>query len=554
MAERAPLTPEGAVALGAAVGLHVPSDLAGGVAARLNAVASAAERWRPTVDRDVVPFLDFELPRPEAAGAGTAGARVRQAASAAAATGPGPTAGTGPTDRTWPARTPDDAGDLFDLAASIRERRLSPVAVAEEKLRAIAALNGELIAYLTVAGERALADAERAERELAQGVYRGPLHGVPIAHKDLIPTKGIRTTYHTAAFKDNVPDEDAPIVKRLARAGTVLLGKANTLELGSGDGDVFGLARNPWDPARQVGGSSSGSAVAVAAGLAAAATGTDAGGSIRIPAAFCGIVGVKPTAGLVEVSKGTNGISVTGPMTRTTLDAALMLEVMTGDTGLTERVTGDVAGLTVGMPVDWLDTPLEDEIASSMQHALDVLRGLGASVREVRLPHASASEVLGGVVTHVDNFAKYRFLLEQGAQLGKFVHELLLAAELYPAAAYRLGQRLRRLMVEEVTAAHATADILITPMVPYRAARLGETELRIGATTVNPRTGQGRFTRLSNLTGFPSLSVPTGFDSNGMPLSVQLHGRPFEEAVILSAARAIELNNDKRSARPRFHA
>lgn len=541
MAERTPLTPEGAVSLGASVGLRVPSDLAGGVAARLNAVAAEAERWRPAVGRDVVPFVDFELPRREVTGGGT-GSGVATYTTFAS---------TGPTR---PKRTADDAGDLFDLAAGIRERRLSPVALAEEKLRAIAALNGELIAYLTIANDRALEDAERAERELAQGVYRGPLHGVPIAHKDLIPTKGIRTTYHTAAFKDNVPEEDAPIVERLARAGTVLLGKANTLELGSGDGDVFGLARNPWDPARQVGGSSSGSAVAVAAGLAAAATGTDAGGSIRIPAAFCGIVGVKPTAGLVEVSKGTNGISVTGPMTRTTLDAAVLLEAMSGQAGLAERVTGDIAGLTVGVPVDWLDTPIEDEVASSMHHAVEVLRGLGASVREVRLPHASASEVLGGVVTHVDNFGKYRFLLDEDAQLGKFVHELLLAAELYPAAAYRLGQRLRRLMLEEVTAAHAAADILITPMVPYRAARLGETELRIGSTTVNPRTGQGRFTRLSNLTGFPSLSVPTGLDSNGMPLSVQLHGRPFEEAVILSAARAIELHNRQRTARPRLHA
>lgn len=554
MAEHARLTPEGAVSLGAAVGLEVPRGLADGVAARLNAVAAAAEQWRPTVERDVAPFVDFEFAHSAQLGVGVADPRLDKAASASDSSSPALAAGAHPEYRSWPARTADDAGDLFDLAAAIRERRISPVAAAEEKLRAITELNGELIAYLTVSGERALADAERAERELTRGVYRGPLHGVPIAHKDLIPTKGIRTTYHTAAFKDNVPDEDAPIVKRLACAGTVLLGKANTLELGSGDGDVFGLARNPWDPDRQVGGSSSGSAVAVAAGLAAAATGTDAGGSIRIPAAFCGIVGVKPTAGLIEASKGTNGLSVTGPMTKSTLDAAVLLEVMAGEVGLVEQVTGDVAGLAVGVPVDWLDTPLEDEIADSMQHAIAVLRRLGASVREVRLPHASASEVLGGVVTHVDNFSKYRFLLEQGAQLGKFVHELLIAAELYPAAAYRLGQRLRRLMIEEVTAVHESVDILITPMVPYRAARIGETEVRVGGTTVNPRTGQGRFTRLSNLTGFPSLSVPTGLDSNGMPLSVQLHGRPFEEAVILSAARAIELNNDRRSVRPRFHA
>lgn len=527
MPRRTPLTADDAVALAAAAGIELPGDLSAGVAGRLNSVATECEVWRHALGRDVVPFVDFELPR-----------RERRYAQGG----------------THARRTPEDAGDLFDLATAIRERRASPVAIAEEKLRAIHALNDDLIAYLTVSTERAMEDAARAEAELSQGIYRGPLHGVPIAHKDLIPTKGIRTTYHTHAFKDNVPDEDAPIVSLLARQGTVLLGKVNTLELGSGDGDVFGLARNPWDPARQVGGSSSGSAVAVAAGLAAAATGSDAGGSIRIPAAFCGIVGVKPTAGLVETSRGTNGISVTGPMTRTTLDAAVMLGAMSGQPGLAERVTGDVTGLTVGVPVDWLDTPIEDEVLSSMHSAVEVLRGLGAKVCEVRLPHAHASEVLGGVVTHVDNFTKYRFLLDQGAQLGKFVHELLVAAELYPAAAYRLGQRLRRLMVAEVTAAHEVADILVTPMVPYRSALLGETALRLGSTTVNPRTGQGRFTRLSNLTGFPSLSVPTGLDSNGMPLSVQLHGRPFEEDVILTAARAIELHNPQRNLRPRLHA
>lgn len=528
--ERVPLTPDSATKLGASAGLQVPLELAAGVAARLNGAAAEAEAWRAAVGQDTKPFRDFDLP-------------------------PAPTRRQARTHYPAPAhRTPDDVGDLFDLATNIRERWLRPVDLAEDHLRAIERLNGELIAYLTVATERATADAERAESELRAGNYRGPLHGVPIAHKDLIATRGLRTTYHTDSFKDNVPDADAPVVTALMQAGTVLLGKANTLELGSGDGDVFGLARNPWNLERQVGGSSSGSAVAVAAGLAAAATGTDAGGSIRIPAAFCGVVGLKPTAGLVPMSKGSSGLSVTGPMTRTTLDAAILLEAMAGLSGVLEQVTGDVSGLRVGLPVDWLDVPLEDEVSDNLQHAATVLRGLGATVLEVRLPHAAASEVLGGVITHVDNFGKYRFLLERGAKLGKFVHELLLAAELYPAATYRLAQQLRQLMLEDVEAAHAQVDVMLTPVAPYRAALLSQTELRIGNTTVNPRTGQGRFTRLSNLTGYPSLSVPTGLDSNGMPLAVQIHGRPYEEDILLSAARAIELNNSQRSARPKIHA
>lgn len=528
MTERSPLSASEAGALAEANGLRAPAELAAGVANRLNAAAAEADRWRGQVGREVQPFVDFDL-------------------------GPPPPLALSGTRPAGGARTAGDDGDLLDTARRIRERSLGPIELTARYLDDIARVNPGLVAYLTVASERAIEDAERAEHELDAGVYRGPMHGVPIAHKDLIPTRGIRTTYHTDAFKENVPDEDAPVVTRLAAAGSVLLGKANTLELGSGDGDVFGLARNPWDPERQVGGSSSGSAVAVAAGLAAAATGTDAGGSIRIPAAFCGIVGVKPTAGLVATSPGSNGLSVTGPMTRTTLDAALMLEAMTGASFL-GRVTGDVAGMTFGLPVDWLDTPIEDEIAASLNGVVELLRGLGATVREVRLPHAAASEVLGGVITHVDLFGKYRFLLEQGAKLGRFVHELLLAAELYPASAYRLAQRLRRLMLEDVKRAHESVDVLLTPIVPFRAARLTDTELRVGDAVVSPRSGQGRFTRLSNLTGHPSMSVPTGLDSNGMPVAVQLQARPYQEALMLSAARAIELHNPQRAARPRLHA
>src|SRR5690606_38927085 len=397
-------------------------------------------------------------------------------------------------------------------------------------------------------------DASRLEAELDSGLYRGPLHGLPIAHKDLIATRGVRTTYHTDHFKDHVPEADAPVVERLAEAGTVLLGKANTLELGSGDGPVFGLARNPWDPERQVGGSSSGSAVAVAAGLAMAATGTDAGGSIRIPASFCGIVGLKPTAGLVYMGEGKNGISVAGPMTRTVTDAAVMLEAMAGVGGLLGQVTGDLRGLSVGVPVDWVDTPMEEDVAAGFRAGIDALERSGATVREVRLPPAEASEVLGAVVTHVDCFGKYRFLLEAGAKLSPFFHELMLATELYPASDYMAAQRARRLMLADVAEAHRQVDVLVTPTVPFRAARLDRMEVEVDGVLVNARTGQGRFTRLSNLTGYPSVSVPIGLDANGMPISVQLHGRPYEESTLLRAARAIELANPQRAARPRIHA
>ncbi|HET8986829.1 MAG TPA: amidase, partial [Trueperaceae bacterium] len=435
----------------------------------------------------------------------------------------------------------------------IRERRLSPLKLTQRLLAGIDQLDGSLTAYITVCHERAVQEAADRTAELDDGDYRGPLHGIPIAHKDLIATRGVRTTYHTDHFKDYVPSFDAPVVERLRKAGTVLLGKANTLELGSGDGPVFGLARNPWDPERQVGGSSSGSAVAVAAGLAVAATGSDAGGSIRIPASFCGIVGLKPTAGLVYMGEGKNGISVTGPMTRTVTDCAVLLEAMAGIDGLIEQVTGDVRGLTVGVPVDWVDTPLEDDIAEGFHASLDTLRSSGAKLIDVRLPHAEASETLGALITHVDCFGKYRFLLDARAKLSPFFHELLLATELYTASDYMAAQRMRRLMISDVVYAHAQVDVMVTPTVPFRTARLDQMEFVVAGRVVNARTGQGRFTRLSNLTGYPSLSVPVGLDSNGMPLSVQLHGRPFEEGTLLRTARALELANSQRAARPRIH-
>lgn len=500
------VTPALVAQMAAAAGLPAPSEVLPGVTNRLAAMNAATRLARRVVPASVAPFTKFSFTRP---------------------------ASMPPT----PPDMPAGGHDLAHISTAIRSGRLSPIQLTEWYLQRIEELSPELVAYITVSADRARQDAHRASEEIARGYWFSPLHGVPIAHKDLISTRGIRTTLHTHAHKDCVPDHDDPVVTRLAAAGTVLLGKLNTLELGSGEGDVFGLARNPWNPLRQVGGSSSGSAVAVAAGLTAAATGTDAGGSIRIPAAFCGIVGLKPTAGLMPEAQG---ISVPGPMTRTVRDAALMLEAMTGASGYTTSLVDGVAGMRIGVPVDWIDVPIEPEVNNAFRQAIEVLAADGAVISEVRLPAAAMSEQLGALITHVECFGKYRYLLEQGAQLGGFIHELLLAAELYSASDYRLAQKARQLLVQEVDAVHAQVDLMITPMLPYRAALVGQTELDVNGTVINPRLGQGRFTRLSNLTGLPSLSVPAGLDSNGMPLAVQLLGRAFEEAVLLQAASVLE--------------
>lgn len=503
------VTTELATQMAEAAGLQAPEVVMSGVARRLTAMNSAAADARTRIAESVQPFTGFNFSHSAGSCQPTTELLVN-----------------------YP-------GDLAHIAHELRSGRLCPVLLTEWHLQQITERNSELLAYITISEKRALEDAHRARAEISAGNWLGPLHGIPIAHKDLISTRGIRTTLHTHAHRNDIPDHDAPVVARLATAGTIMLGKLNTLELGSGEGDVFGLAKNPWDLQRQVGGSSSGSAVAVAAGLAVAATGTDAGGSIRIPAAFCGIVGLKPTAGLMPEA---SGISVPGPMARTVRDAAYLLETMAGTGGLAAQLEAGIDGLRLGIPVDWIDVPTEPEVTSAFREAVAVLEEHGATVLEVRLPSAAMSEQLGALITHVECFGKYRYLLEQGARLGSFIHELLLAAELYSAADFKLAQKARQLLLSEVAAVHQQVDLMITPMLPFRAAKANQTELEIDGSIVNPRLGQGRFTRLSNLTGLPSVSVPVGLDSNGMPLAIQLLGQAHEEAVLLRAARVLERN------------
>lgn len=562
-ADKTPVTPEEATVLARAAGLRLAPELAAGVAQRLSAVRDAVLEARAVGVERALPFSSFAAafagigaryaPRghedgsPHGGGEGEAGSSAALASLAEV------------TPRLHDLNDDLTALDLMQAARAVRSRDISPVELTQAYLERIERLDPRLRAFITVTADRALSDARRAEQEITAGNYRGVMHGIPIAHKDLLPTKGIRTTYHTDFYKEHVPDEDAPVVERLVSAGSVLLGKANTFELGAGDGEVFGLALNPWDEARQTGGSSSGSAVAVAAHLAVATTGTDAGGSIRVPAAFCAIVGLKPTAGLVAADAGSGGISVAGPMTRTVADSAAMLKAMLTPElpvgvveryqELPERTAVGVRGLRVGVPRDWLDVHLEEGVAGALSSAWRSLEAQGAILQEVDLPHARFSETLGALLTHVECFSKYRHLLERGAKLTSFFEELLVASQLYTAADYRISKHLQSLLITETTSALEQVDVLLAPVTPYPPARLDEQTKPTG-TGATPRTGMGRFTRLANLTGQPALSVPTGFTPAGVPLAVQILGRPFDEESVLRAGYVIEEANAARHARP----
>lgn len=456
--------------------------------------------------------------------------------------------------RGWAAAESEAAGPgslttlgVAGLAALIRRRDVSPVEAARAYLERIAALDDRLHAFITVTSERAISDATRAEQEIAQGDYRGALHGVPIGHKDMFQTKGIRTTYGSKIYADYVPVEDDTIVERLGRAGSVMLGKLNTYELGTGEGVLAGRAANPWDLERTTGGSSSGSACAVAADLVAGATGGDGGGSLRGPAAFCGVVTIKPTFGRVSSYHAEwNTTSVLGPMTKTVLDSAILLRAMAGyDPGDPSSadvpvpdyagcLTNELGGVRVGVLAGCLAAPIDPEVASAFTEAVHVLEGLGATVVEVELPHAGLTPVVGTILPYVENHSKRRQLLVTRAnELNPAYRRVLTVSQLLTAADYTVAQRARGVIIREFARAHDSADVIVTPGVPFPAARFDQL-------TPAVRAHAGRYVRASNVTGLPAAVVPCGFTRQGLPVSLQMMGRAFDEALILNVAHAYE--------------
>ena len=374
---------------------------------------------------------------------------------------------------------------IAETGEQIRRRSLSATELTRAYLERIARRDGELRAYITVCEAAALAAAAAADREIAGGKYRGPLHGIPIALKDLVMTRGVRTTCGARILKDWVPETDATVAARLAEAGAILLGKLNMHEFAYGPTGVnalYGTPRNPWDGTRMPGGSSSGSAVAVAAGLAAGALGTDTGGSIRIPAAFCGIVGLKPTYGRVSragVIPLAWSLDHVGPMTRTVTDAALMLQVLAGrDAADPSTVAlpvpdyqaalrGDLCGLRLGIPRDFFFAHLEPEIREAVQETAGRLQSQGAAVEEVRLPRISLAGAASFAIMRAEATAYHEsYLRSRPGDYGADVRGRLMAGQFLPATQYLKGQRARQVLRAEVDATFIRVHALLAPAVP----------------------------------------------------------------------------------------
>ena len=458
---------------------------------------------------------------------------------------------------------------LAELSGRVRRREISPVEIVRETLERIDRLGPRLNSYITVTGEQAAAEARRAEGEIQKGNYRGPLHGLPIAVKDIFDTRGVRTTAGSKILRDRVPDHDATVVARLRRAGAVLIGKANMHEFSYGvtsDNPHYGPVRNPWDPRRIPGGSSGGSGAAVAASLCAASLGSDTGGSIRIPAAACGVVGLKPTYGRVSRHGAVPfawSLDHVGPIARTAEDAALMLNVLAGrdakDRTSSRRPVPDYAralrapvrGLRLGIPRNFFFEHVDPEILSAVRAAIQALERLGARSVPVSLPHLEHCAAAAAQITLVEAASYHERNLRVRAQdYGDDVRLRLYAAGNFLATDYVKSQRARTLLRQAMAEAFKQADVIVTPTLPAFPPPIKEYFVRSGDMREHVIDAFIRFNNPFNLTGLPAVSVPCGFGSAGLPVGLQIVGKPFDEAGVLRLAHAYQTQTDWHKKRP----
>ncbi len=462
---------------------------------------------------------------------------------------------------------------IEEVTALFRGRKLSPVELAKIMLDRVERLNPKLNAYITVTAENALAQAKKAEAELfaprgRQGhCDRGPLHGIPLSLKDNIYTEGIRTTAGSKILSGFVPGHDAAVVTLLKKAGAVFLGKTNMHEFAYGvttNNPHYGPARNPWDLERIPGGSSGGSAAAVAAGLCYASIGTDTGGSVRIPAALCGIVGLKPTIGRVNVDgiiPLSPRLDCVGPLARTTGDAAILLDPIflrgRGEPRLTSgrKTAAKSRKFTLGLPREFFFDVVSDDVRTVFEVAVDSFRARGAETKEVSLPLLRESEHAGNQIA----WAEATHYHEQSgsfpahaADYGEDVRTRLEMGAKVPATAYLEALHLRAKFIQQLHLAMNDADIdaLVVPTTPIAAPLIGEETTRIREKDHPTRALLLRLNRPANLAGVPAVSIPCGFTSAGLPVGLQLIGAVTDELLLLEIARTYERTTDWRFRRP----
>ena len=453
---------------------------------------------------------------------------------------------------------------LAEAGRLIASRELSPVELTEHCLDRITALDGKINSFVTVTADLALSQAKAAEAALLSGTGVGPLHGVPIALKDLYGTKDIRTTAHSKVLLDNVPAEDATTTTLLAQAGAVLLGKLAMHEFAFGSlgfDTPFPPARNPWNLEHVTGGSSSGSGAALAAGLCYGALGSDTGGSIRGPAALCGIAGLKPTYGRVSrygVVPLSWSLDHAGPMARTVEDCALLLAALAGydakDPASADVPVADyvaplregVRGLRLGVPRAWFDDAdgTDAEVMAAFDEALRVLEGLGAELVDVDSTPFIPSRAVNTTILIAEAYAYHEENLRTRRQdFGEGVRNRVLAGAFYSATDYIQAQRARSVLIGQMKGILLRVDAVLSPAAARPAASFEEFDPDTAFKTPN-------YTSPFNLSGLPAISVPSGFSSSALPIGLQIAGRAFDEATVLRIAHAYEQATPWHERRP----
>jgi aspartyl-tRNA(Asn)/glutamyl-tRNA(Gln) amidotransferase subunit A len=439
---------------------------------------------------------------------------------------------------------------ILEAGQALRSRTVSCLELTDQCLDHISKLNPRLNAFITVTAESARTQAQMLDSELANGRNRGPLHGIPIAHKDLISTKDVRTTSGSKLFRDYIPTADAPIVEKLTARGAVMLGKTGLHELAYGitsDNPHFGTIRNPRDPARIPGGSSGGAGVAVATDMAFLATGTDTGGSIRIPASFCGVVGLKPTYGLVDRS-GIQPLGFSldhiGPLTRTVADAGIALSAMLDGNARLRPAPASWQYIRIGLPENFYFTHVSSEVRDAVQRAAQAAERLGARVTQVKVPDIDALNDVGRVILLAEASAVYQPYFSRREDFGADVLALLDQGRLVPATDYINAQRIRKILVGEFHSLFSKIDCLLTPTTPTTAPLIGQKQVELDGEMMDTRLATTRLVRGINVLGFPALSMPCGKSAQGLPMGFQIIARPFEERLLLALGEALESVTD----------
>lgn len=456
---------------------------------------------------------------------------------------------------------------IAELGALLQSRKISAVELTAEALERIAQLNPRLNAFLTVTEDLAKEQARAAEEEIQAGHYRGPLHGVSIGVKDLFFTRGVRTTAGSKILANFVPDSDATVVEKLRQAGGILVGKTALHELAYGvtnDNPHFGPTRNPWNLERTSGGSSGGSAVAVAGGMVPAAMGSDTGGSIRIPAAYCGVAGLKPTFGRVSLHN-VFALGYTldhaGPLARTVEDIALIYDAIAGfdpqdvfsvDRPVREvRFKKSIGRLRVGVLEDYFFDRVQPEIESLVGQALRVLESVGARVIPIKLPGMADLTDASRVSLLAEAYA-YRkdYLEDHPNDLGRDVKLLIERGREVTATDYVNAQLVRYRFRRQLEQHFQKVDVLVTPTTPLTAFPIGVTKVTISGQEEDARTAATRFTRCFNATGHPALSVCCGFDGASLPVGLQIVGKLWDEATVLQVGYAYQQATEWHKRRP----